>query len=125
MRIGFLPRIACLTAIVALASVSVQAQELFNRESRKEAGSFSGEQQDALLARRTLIREEVSNSAADEWAGTYGYEDSPTSGALLDWAHANGFVVSWSTCSHGWRDKANFGSVDFRDGILRVTPELG
>ena len=60
----------------------------------------------------------------DEWVGSYYLEDGPTSGAQLDWAHANGFVVRWSTCSHGMRDKINFGTVSLRDGALYLAPKL-
>lgn len=125
MRTGLLLRIACLSAVVALASVSALGQKLFDQESLKVAGALSVEQQAAVQSRRQLIVREVSSLAADEWAGSYVYEDGPTSGGQLDWAPDNGFLVWWSTCSHGWRDRVNLGSVDFRAGVLRVTPELG
>lgn len=123
MRIGLYLRIVWLTVFVALAWSSVIAQNVFDRESLKEPGALSKEQQFALSARRQLIVREASGSPA-EWAGTYVSEDSPTSGAQLDWAPENGFVVWWNSCSHGWRDRINLGGVDFRDGVLRVNPEL-
>ena len=118
-------RIAWLTVIVALACVSAPAQAVFDPASLQEAGALLPEQQSTLLSRQALIIGEASNPPANEWAGKYFAEDSPTSGARLDWAPANGFVVWWNSCSHGWRDRVNFGSVDFRDGVLRAAPELG
>jgi hypothetical protein len=118
---------ACLIAIVALAFIPARAQrqDVFDRHSLKEAGALSAEQQSTLRSRQQLIMGEASSSPANEWAGTYAAADSPTSGAQLDWAPLNGFVVWWSDCSHQWRDKVNFGRVDFRNGNLRVISELG
>jgi hypothetical protein len=118
-------RIACMMVIVALACVSTAAQTVFDLASLQEPGALLPEQQSTLLSRQALIIGEGANSPANEWVGKYFAEDSPTSGARLDWAPANGFVVWWNSCSHGWRDRINFGRVDFRDGVLRATPELG
>ena len=122
LRIAWPPLI--LVVIVTLGCISVPAQTAFDLASLQEPGVLSREQQSALESRRQLIVGEASNLPANEWVGTYGYEDSPNSGGQLDWAPANGFVVGWNTCSHGWQDRVNFGTVDFRDGVLRVTPEL-
>ena len=117
-------RIAWVMLILVLAAVSAPAQAVFDLESLKDPGSLSKEQLATLQSRQALITGEASASTANEWAGSYFAEDSPTSGTRLDWAPANGFLVWWTSCSHGWRDVVNFGSVDFRDGVLRATPEL-
>jgi hypothetical protein len=118
-------RIASLTIIVAFVFVSTPAQAVFDPESLREPGALSAEQQSTLQSRRQLIIAEASSSPANEWAGIYSFEDSPTSGAQIVWAPANGFVIWWNSCSHGWRDRINFGRVEFRDGVLRVASELG
>src|SRR5262245_7991001 len=104
-----------------LASTQAQSQEMFNEVSMKDRGALSVEQQATLRSRQDLIIAEASKLLANEWVGSYGLADSPTSGARLDWAPANGFLVWWNTCSFGWSDRVNFGDVDFRDGVLRVT----
>jgi hypothetical protein len=124
MRI-LVPLIACFIVTFASIPARAQTQSVFDQESLKVAGALSAEQQLTLRARRELIVGEAANLPANEWAGTYVAEDSPTSGTQFDWAPANGFLVWWNSCSHGWRDRANFGRVDFREGVLRVTPELG
>ena len=113
--------------IVALASVPARAQtqDIFDQQSLRDRGSLSSSQQSTLLSRRDLITSEASTGSANEWAGSYVSEDGLTSGSQLDWAPGNGFLIWWSTCSYGWRDKVNFGRVDFRNGILHVMPELG
>lgn len=113
--------------IVTVAFVPARAQrpEVFDLQSLKEQGALSAEQHASLRSRRDLIIAEASSLPANEWAGTYTLEDGLTSGAQLDWAPANGFVVWWNTCSHTWQDKVNFGGVEFREGTVRVTPELG
>lgn len=117
--------ITCLIVSLAFCPARAQTRVDFDRESLNVAGALLAEQQAMLLSRRRSIHDEASSLPANEWAGTYTYENSPTSGAQLDWAPANGFLVWWNTCSHEWRDVVNFGSVDFRDGLLHVTPELG
>jgi hypothetical protein len=107
-----------------LASMRAQGQVLFDEVSLKERGSLSPEQQATLRSRQELIIAEASKSSANEWVGSYGAMDSPTSGARLDWAPEKGFLIWWTTCSHGYWDMINFGNVDFRDGVLHVTPEL-
>lgn len=111
--------------VVAFAPIPTrgQAQELFDQASLREEGSLSPEQQAMLRARHDVIIGEAARFA-NEWVGTYVMEDGLTSGAQLDWAPTNGFLIWWSTCSHGWRDRVNFGRVDFRDGVLRVISEL-
>ncbi|HEX6718833.1 MAG TPA: hypothetical protein VF088_17130 [Pyrinomonadaceae bacterium] len=91
----------------------------------KDAGALSPAQESALRSRQDLIVAEASTLLANEWAGTYGAEDGLTAGARLDWAPANGFLIWWTTCSHQWRERVNFGSVDLRDGNLRLRSELG
>ena len=116
-----------LTIVFLLVScVPVHAQELagFDREFLKEPGMLSPAQQTTIQRMRELIAKEISGTASDEWAGEYALEDGPTSGAQLDWSSTNGFVVWWSTCSHGMRDQINFGSVTFRDKVLHVAPTL-
>ena len=125
MRVVLIPSIACLLVVVTLASARVQRQDVFDPQSLRESGALSAEQGSSLRAKQELIIREAANSSANEWAGTYGFEDSPTSGGQLNWAPENGFVVWWNDCSHTWRDKVNFGRVDFREGNLRVTSELG
>lgn len=116
--------VTCVTFIGLLASIPAQSQAVFDEVSLKDRGSLSPEQQATLRSRQNLIIAEASKSVGNEWVGSYGSADSPTSGVRLDWAPANGFLVWWTTCSHEFRDRINFGSVDFRDGVLRVTPEL-
>ena len=126
MRLVIPLRIICfIIGLLVFVPVLAQGQEPFNQESLKERGGLSPAQQTTLESRRGLIIGEASTLPADEWIGTYGAADSPTSNTQFDWAPANGFLVWWSTCSHGWRDKVNFGKVDFREGVLRVIPELG
>ena len=117
----------CLIVVVTLASAPshAQRQDVFDQQSLKEAGALSAAQNATLRSKRELIIGEAANSSANEWAGTYVAEDSPTAGAQIVWAPQNGFVVWWSDCSHSWRDKVNFGRVDFREGNLRVQSELG
>jgi hypothetical protein len=117
-------RILVALIFIGLACTLAPSQEQFDEVSLKNRGALSPEQQARLRSRQALIIAEASNSLANEWVGSYGAMDSPTSGARLDWAPANGFLVWWNNCSHGWSDIVNFGSVDFRDGVLRVTPEL-
>ena len=117
------PLIASL--VLTFVSVPARAQTAFDPASLKDPGALSAEQQATLRSRRELIVSEAASLSANEWTGTYVAEDSPTSGTQLDWAPANGFVAWWNNCSHGWRDRVNFGRVDFRGGVLRVTPELG
>ena len=102
-----------------------QGPEVWDQQSVKDAGALSPAQESALRSRQDLIVAEASTLLANEWAGTYSAEDGLTSGARLDWAPANGFLIWWTTCSHQWREKINFGSVDFRDGNLRLRSELG
>lgn len=127
MRILLVLSIACLLVVLTLASAPAHAQrqEIFDPQSLREPGALSAEQQSALREKRELIIREAANSSANEWVGTYASEDSPTSGAQLNLAPENGFVVWWNNCSHTWRDKVNFGTVDFREGNLRVMSELG
>ena len=115
-------RIACL--ILAFVPALAKGQELFDEQSLKERGALSPAQHTTLGTRRDSIVGEATNWLANEWAGSYAAADSPTSSTRFDWAPANGFLIWWSTCSHGWRDKINFGRVDFRDGVLRVTSDL-
>ena len=116
--------VTCVTVIGLLTSIRAQTPEQFDEVSLKDRGSLSPEQQATLRSRLESIIAEASKLPANEWVGSYGAMDSPTSGTGLDWAPANGFLVWWNSCSHGWSDRVNFGSVDFRDGVLRVTPEL-
>ena len=125
MRMVLFLRIACSIVIAILTFVPALAQGLFDAQSLKDRGALSQAQQATLGSRRDLIIGEASTLLANEWAGSYVAEDGPTSSARLDWAPANGFLIWWSTCSFGWRDKVNFGRVDFREGVLRVVPELG
>jgi len=118
-------RILLTLIFIGLACIQAQSQGLFDEVSLRDRGSLSPEQQATLRSRQELIIAEASKLPANEWVGSYGATDSPTAGVRLDWAPANGFLVWWNTCSHGWRDRVNFGSVNFRDGVLRVTPELG
>ncbi len=118
--------ITCLIVIGLLAFVPAlaQGQELFDEQSLKDRGALSPAQHNTFGIRRGLIVGEASNLLTNEWAGSYAAADSPTSSTRFDWAPANGFLIWWSTCSHGWRDKVNFGRVGFRDRVLRVTSEL-
>jgi hypothetical protein len=113
--------------VVMLIAVPAHAhgQELFDQQSLKDHGALSVAQQSTLQSRRDLIVDEASRLLANEWAGTYHLEDGLTSGARFDWAPVSGFVIWWTTCSHGWRDRINFGRVAFRDGTLRVMSVLG
>ncbi len=117
-------RILLTLIFIGLACIQAQSQELFDEVSLKERGSLSAEQQATLRSRQEIIIAEALKLPANEWVGAYGAMDSPTSGVRLDWAPANGFLVWWTTCSHGLRDMINFGNVNFNDGVLRVTPEL-
>lgn len=124
MRVVLVVATVCLIVVVMLAPARAQRQDVFDEQSLKEPGALSAAQDATLRSRRELIIGEASNSPANEWAGTYVAEDNPTSSAQFVWAPENGFVVWWNTCSHSWRDKVNFGRVDFRKGNLRVTSEL-
>lgn len=124
LRFGLSLKFAVVAASTILAFAQVQAQETFDQQSLKERGALSVAQQTALQSKRELIKREASLANANEWVGTYVSEDGLTSGAQFDWAPDNGFLVWWSTCSYGWRDRINFGRVDFRDGVLRTTAEL-
>jgi hypothetical protein len=121
-------RIIVLSIALTLLNCSlVQGQDqAFDQQSLQERGPLSTTQEALLLNKRDLIiREVVSVESTAEWVGSYGLEDGPTSGAQLDWAPANGFLVRWSTCSHGWADRVNFGGTEFRDGTLRLKSDLG
>lgn len=113
--------------IPGLASQSALAQEQqkeFDQQSLRDRGPLSESQMLAIRQRQELIIDEVEKTSNNEWIGTYFLEDGPTSGAELQWAPENGFVVWWNTCSHGFRDKINFGNVTFRDGVLHLDPRL-
>jgi hypothetical protein len=114
----------CVTFIGLLTSTRAQTPEQFDEVSLKDRGPLSPEQQATLRSRQELIIAEASKLPANEWVGSYGAMDGPTAGTRLDWAPEKGFLIWWTTCSHGFRDMINFGSVAFRDGVLRVTPEL-
>ena len=125
MHILRLLKIPCLILIAILPFARAEAQEVFDQESLKERGSLSLAQQSALQSKRNSINREAALASANEWVGTYLSEDDLTSGSQFDWAPENGFLIWWTTCSYGWRDRVNFGRVDFRDGVLRTTAELG
>jgi hypothetical protein len=103
--------------------VHAQSQAAFDQESLKERGALSEAQEAVVEKRRESITSEAE-ATANEWVGTYSLDDSLTSGARFDWAPANGFLVRWNTCSHGWKDRINFGRVDFRDGVLHLIADL-
>lgn len=101
-----------------------EQQHEFDQASLREPGPLSPLQETALQLRQKVIVDEAAKMPEDEWVGTYSLEDGLTSGARFDWAPTNGFVVRWNTCSHGLRDKINFGNVSVRDGLLYLAPKL-
>jgi hypothetical protein len=110
----------CLVLTLSLNRDLVRAQnEAFGLGSLKERGALSSVQETIIRKRRELIVNEAS-TLANEWVGTYSLEDSLTSGAQLNWAPTNGFLVWWNSCSHGWSDRINWGRVDFQDRVLRL-----
>lgn len=114
----------CLVLTLSLNRDLVRAQnEAFELGSLKERGALSSVQETSIRKRRELIVNEAS-TLANEWMGTYSLEDSLTSGAQLNWAPTNGFLVWWNSCSHGWSDRINWGRVDFQDGVLRLETQL-
>ena len=115
------------SAIVSCLVQGVAAQEQlqkFDEASLREAGSLSPAQQTEIAQLRFVILNDVEKTPDDEWAGSYVFEDGPTSGAQFDWTPSHGFVVWWMTCSNGMRDKINFGGVTVQDGALYLEPKL-
>lgn len=108
----------------ALLSSSPHAQEASHRQHSQEAG-LSREALGALVdGRRELITQELAGHAGGEWAGEYYAQDGPTAGTQLLWSPAAGFLIRWSTCCHGWRERVNYGGAAFEGGALKLKPEL-
>lgn len=115
--------IIALLLTTALPADSPRAQASHDRHAQNEA--LSPEALEATYSsRRALIGRELAGLSVDEWAGEYHAQDGPTAGTQFSWSPAAGFVVKWSTCCHGWRERVNYGRAAFEGGALKLEPEL-
>jgi len=114
-----------------IAGILLLVAAIFTHASnglRQVQPQYEGPLPDALAynakTRRETIQAELAGQPGNEWAGSYVKQDDPTAGTQLIWAPNAGFVIKWSTCSHGWRERVNFGRAALSDGVLQLTPEL-
>jgi len=88
----------------------------------------SGPLPDALLklveTKQETIKQTLDRNPESEWVGTYFSQDGLTAGTVLSWHPNVGFIVRWSTCSHGWRESANYGAAIIKNGMLTLSPAL-
>jgi hypothetical protein len=80
--------------------------------------------QKTIEAKQKTIKQALDRDPENEWAGNYYSQDGLTAGTVLSWHPNVGFVIRWSTCSHGWRESANYGAAAPKNGTLTLSPEL-
>ena len=78
-----------------------------------------------FIERRDLITKELEKPIKNEWAGVYSRYVGETWSEWLALAPQNGFAAFRDTCSYGPRAWVNYGSVDFRDGLLTINSDRG
>jgi hypothetical protein len=77
-----------------------------------------------IETKQQTIKQILDGNAESQWAGTYYSQDGLTAGTVLSWHPKAGFIIRWSTCSHGWRESANYGAATFKNETLTLSPEL-
>lgn len=112
------------SSLIFLTLLSVGPRAYLAQQQLSKEGPLPEALESAVNSRQELIRREFATLSDNEWSGVYYSEDGLTAGTQLYWAPAAGFVIKWSTCSYGWRERANYGSVIYKDGSLRLIPEL-
>jgi len=118
--------IALLISLIfaALPSVNPHARAPQREQALAEEGPLPEALAALVESKQEQIKQGVAGLAESEWAGTYYAQDGPTAGSQLSWTPAEGFVIRWSTCSYGWREKANYGGATFQNGLLKLNPQL-
>lgn len=111
--------------LVAVFATAVTAMTLPPAYSQPQAtGPLPEALEKIVTSKQSTIKQALDHLSGSEWAGNYSLQDGPTAGTQFSWAPNVGFIVRWSTCSHGWRETVNYGAAILQNGVLRVTPEL-
>lgn len=92
--------------------------------SQQPSGPLPDALQKLVETKQETIKQTVDRNPESEWVGTYFSQDGLTAGTVMSWHPDVGFIVRWSTCSHGWRESANYGAALIKNGILTLSPEL-
>ena len=98
--------------------------DTFAQQFSKDEGPLPESLEALINSKQKLIQQELGGFSESGWAGVYNSEDGLTAGTQLSWTPVAGFVVRWSTCAHGWREKVNYGHALFQNGSLKLAPEL-
>jgi hypothetical protein len=109
--------------LLALTAILL-APTLRVAHSQQPTGALPDGLQETIETKQETIKQNLDRDPGSEWAGNYYSVDGATAGTALSWHPNVGFVVRWSTCSHGWRESANYGVATLRSGMLTLSPEL-
>jgi hypothetical protein len=107
-------------AVLALATVLI----LPTAHSQQPTGPLPDALQRLIETKQETIKQALTGNQENDWAGNYYSQDGLTAGTVLSWDPSVGFVVRWSTCSHGWRESANYGAAALKNGTLTLSPDL-
>lgn len=130
MRSRHLLKTLTLTIILVplVAPVVARRAQTHNQQQQlMERGPLPKSVEALVIHKKGVIDKELAITTGypvSDWAGTYSSQDGLTAGTQLSWAPVAGFLVRWSTCSHGWKDMINYGTAVFADGELKLTAEL-
>jgi hypothetical protein len=97
---------------------------LTDTHSQQPTGPLPDALQTIIETKQETIKQTLDDGPESEWAGNYYSQDGLAAGTVLSWHPNVGFVVRWSTCSHGWRESANYGAAILKNGTLTLSPDL-
>lgn len=76
-----------------------------------------------VLSKRERIERESATVRGNEWVGKYHATEYLTVTSILDWSPTSGFTVWRENCSRPGIARVNYGSVNFNERALVLSPE--
>jgi hypothetical protein len=120
MRVNISHKLILLVAILAVVTIL----RLPVARSQRPTGPLPDALLKTIETKEETIKQALDRGPESEWAGNYYSQDGLTAGTVLSWHPDVGFVIRWSTCSHGWRESANHGAAMLKNGTITLSPEL-